>query len=142
MVEEPLPFCIQPVASSVDAATWQMTAKDYSKHRVTRWEKFETEFGITEPEPSLVLRSMQTAKYNVDRILFAANEFTRNVSSATEFELGHGKLHHVSADTQQSRDDLSNPSSAIPENVRLGLDVNLAQGKPYVGVKLVIPFGN
>lgn len=143
---EPLRFRIQPVAPSVapsaDTVTWQLTAKDYTKYHVSRWERFETEFGITEPEQSLVLRSVQTAKYNLDRFLFAANEFSHNVSSATEFEVDHGRLYHVSAAMRQSREDMANPPTTISENMRLGLELNLAQGRPYVGVKLVIPFGN
>jgi hypothetical protein len=85
---------------------------------------------------------MQTAKYNLDRVLFAANEFTHDLSSVTEFELDHGRLSHVSAATRQTRAELANPSTALPEYVRLGLELNMAQGKPYLGVRVVIPFGN
>ena len=134
---------IMPAATPfVDTLSWRLADDEYLKSHVTRWEKFETEFGITEPEHSPVLRSMQTAKYNLDRFVFAANEFSRNVSSLTEYGLDHGRLYRVSAATQQSREELPIPWTTIPENVHLGLDVNVAQGKPYVGVKLVIPFGN
>ena len=130
------------MAPSVDTAPWRPIDKDYAKRHVDRWEKFETEFGITEPEHSPVLRSMQSAKYNLDRLVFVASEFSHQLSSVTEFELDHGKLYHVSAAGQQAWEEPSNSSAPIPKNVRLGLDVNVAQGKPYVGVQLVIPIGN
>jgi len=126
----------------VNTATRRWIDTDYARSRLGRWEKFETEFGIAEPEHSPVLRSMQAAKYNLDRLVFAANEFSRDFSNIAQFELDHGKVYHLSAAGLQGGEGPSRSSVPIPRNVRLGLDVNVAQGKPYVGVKLVIPIGN
>jgi hypothetical protein len=140
--EAPSSLHSQPTALSVDTAVWRPIDTDYAASRVDRWEKFETEFGIAEPEHSPVFRSVQAAKYNLDRLVFAASEFSRNLSDVTDFELDHGRLYHVSAAGTQVWEEPSSSSAPIPRNVHLGLDVNVAQGKPYVGVKLVIPFGN
>ena len=127
---------------TMDTLTWRSTGEDYLKSRVTRWEKFETEFGVTEPEHSTVLRSMQSAKYNLDRAVFAANEFSHNLSRLTDYEWDHGRFYRASAATQLLREESSTRWPTIPENVHLGLDVNLVQNRPYIGVKLVIPFGD
>ena len=73
--------------------------------------------------------------------MFAANDFTHNLSSLTEYEFDHGRLNHVPA-AQESGAELRPFLMTVPRNVRLGLDVNVALGKPYVGVKLVVPFGD
>jgi len=140
--EEAPPLQIQPMMPPMDTLTWRSTGEDYLKSRVTHWEKFETEFGVTVPEHSTVLRSMQSAKYNLDRAVFAANEFSRNLSRLTDYELDHGRFYHVSAATQLLREESSTRWPTVPENVHLGLDVNLVQSRPYIGVKLVIPIGN
>ncbi|MGA2137966.1 MAG: hypothetical protein ABSH14_03800 [Verrucomicrobiia bacterium] len=146
--EEAPPLQIQPMMPPaitmppMDTLTWRSTGEDHLKSRVTRWEKFETEFGVTEPEHSAVLRSMQSAKYNLDRVVFAASEFSHNLSSMTDYEWDHGRFYRVSAATRLLREESSTQWTTVPENVHLGLDVNLVQSKPYIGVKLVIPFGN
>ena len=70
------PLQIQPIVLPttpfVDTFTWRLAGQDYMTRRRGRWERFETEFGITEPEHSPVLRSMQSAKYSLDRLVFAA----------------------------------------------------------------------
>ena len=131
-----------PTMAPMDTLTWRSTGEDYLKSRVTRWEKFETEFGVTIPEHSTMLRSMQSAKYNLDRVVFAANEFSHNLSSMTDYEWDHGRFYRVSAATQLWREESSTRWTTVPENVHLGLDVNLVQSRPYIGVKLVIPFGD
>ncbi len=126
----------------MDTLTWRSTGEDYLKSRVTRWEKFETEFGVTVPEHSTMLRSMQSAKYDLDRVVYAANEFSHNISRLTDYEWDHGRFYRVSAATQLLREESSTRWTTVPENVHLGLDVNLVQSRPYIGVKLVIPFGD
>ena len=145
VVEEPPPLQVPPLVPSatpfVDTLTWRLAGQDYMTRRLSRWDKFENEYGIGEPEHSPVLRSMQAAKYNLDRVVFAANEFSRNLSSLTLYEFDHGRLTHVPAAAPQSGDELRSLMT-VPRNVRLGLDVNMAQSRPYVGVKLVIPIGD
>ena len=109
----------------MDTLTWRSTGEDYLKSRVTRWEKFETEFGVTIPEHSTVLRSMQSAKYDLDRAVFAANEFSHNLSRLTDYEWDHGGFYRASAATQLLREDSSTRWTTVPKNVHLGLDVNL-----------------
>jgi len=144
-VSQPPPLQIPPLTPSpiatADTPNWHLAGEDFLKARTTRWEKFESEFGIVEPEHSTVLRSVQSAKYNLDRLVFAADEFSHNLSSMSQYELDHGRLYHVSSDPPPSAEDLW-PTPSVPRNVRLGLDVNVSLGRPYVGLKLVIPFGD
>ena len=107
-----------------------------------RWEKFETEFGITKREPSRVLGTVQTVKYNLDTFLFTVDDFAQSLSDSLQFECDEGKLHHVSTLGERPRQNSSSPSMDIAENARLGLDLNVSGGKPYVGVKLIVPLGN
>jgi hypothetical protein len=141
--EAPPPLQLQPVprVRTVDNDEWDYNGKDFIKNRPDRWEKFEAEFGIAEPEQSLALRSLQMAKYTVDKVTFAANEFTRNLSSATQFEFNNGRISRVPATRQWRRDDPSCPSMCIPERISVGLDVNIILGKPYVGIAFVMPIG-
>ncbi len=125
-----------------ESAAWRVTDFGRNNTPADRWEKFEVEFGITETERSLVLGTMQTMKYNVDTLLFTVDNFARSLSESLEVEYQEGKLHRVVPLGERPRQDSSGPPMDVVENARLGLDFNLSNGKPYVGVKLVVPLGN
>ena len=125
-----------------ESAAWRVTDLRRKHTSADRWEKFETEFGITEREPSLVLGTVQTAKYNLDTFLFVVDDFTRNLSDSLQFEYDEGKLRRVSTLGERPRRDSSGPMMSLVENARLGLDLNMTGGKPYVGVKVTVPLGN
>jgi len=125
-----------------ESTAWSVTDAGRRDTSADRWEKFESEFGITEKEPSLVLGTMQTAKYNIDTLLFTVDDFTRNLSDSLQFEYDGGRFHHVAGLGERHRRDSSDLPMDIAKNTRLGLDLNVGGGQPYVGVKLVLPLGN
>jgi len=125
-----------------ESTAWRATDAGRKTTSIDRWEKFEAEFGIAEKEPSLVLGTMRTAKYNLDTFLFTVDDFARNLSDSLQFEYDDGRLYHVSDLRERSRRKSSNPPAGVAENARFGLDVTMSGGKPYVGLKLVVPLGN
>jgi hypothetical protein len=125
-----------------EAAAWSVTATRHKNTSADRWEKFEARFGIAEREPSLVLGTVQTAKYNLDTLLFAVDDFTHNLSDSMQFEYGGGRFRRVSTFGEGRWHDPSDPMPAVLNNARLGLDLNITGGKPYVGVKLTLPLGD
>ncbi|HUI07821.1 MAG TPA: hypothetical protein VL486_12535 [Verrucomicrobiae bacterium] len=130
-----------PVLMS-ESAAWRVTEVGRRNASADRREKFEAEYGIAEREPLLALGAMQTAKYNLDTILFTVDDFTRNLSDSLQFEYDAGRLQHVSVSGERPRRNPSNLRVDVGKNARLGLDLNLTDGKPYVGVKLALPLGN
>jgi hypothetical protein len=125
-----------------ESDAWRVTNVRRKNTSADRWEKFEAEFGITEKEPSLVLGTMQTAKYNLDTILFTVDDFAQNVSDTLQLEYDAGKFRRVSTLGERSGRESPRSLVAAVDNARLGLDLNINGGKPYVGVKLVVPLGN
>ena len=137
----PSPTVRLPVLMS-ESDAWRVTHARHKNASADRWEKFEAEFGITEKEPSLVLGTMQTAKYNLDTILFTVDDFAQNVSDAFQLEYDAGRFRRVPTSGERSGRESSRSLVAVADNARLGLDLNFNGGKPYVGVKLVVPLGN
>ena len=151
----PLSVLVEPPAStnsvaaggitgSVDgeAATAGMTKPKRELTQGERWEKFEAEFGIHEKDPSLIKGSIESAKYRLDRTVFALNEFVQNVEDALSFDYGLRSL----ATNESTRAASASP---IPlwdaiENARFKSDINLDMpgGRAFVGVRLVLPIGD
>ena len=97
------------------------------------WERFEGEYSPAQKSPSPIKRQIQTAKYGLDTAVFAVDHFVKNVRSQADFSFDQGSLHRTQATT-----------SGEPRNSpRVKLDLEVWQGsKPYVGVRIIIPFGN
>lgn len=136
----------QPSLGTNDAATVpkmrvprkQLTSGD-------RWENFETEFGVPQKDPSLIKGSMESAKYQFDRTLFGAQEFVNDVQNAVSFDCELRSLGRSPSLTDRS----SASSVPIPlwdtmERARFqsDIDLNMAAGRAFVGVRLVLPIGN
>lgn len=138
------PLQLQPIlpVGLADNGDWDVTGNGYARSRPDPWEKFETEFGIAQPERSLVAQSIQMAEYNMDRLRFTANEMVRNLSSVTQFELDNGRISRVSTARLRLLDDPYGPSKYIPEKFSVGLDVNMTHGGPYLGIAFVVPLGD
>lgn len=97
------------------------------------WERFEAEYSPSQKTPSPIKRQIETAKYGLDTAVFAVDRFTKNVQSQTDFSFDQGSLRRTRATS------LEEPRSSP----RVKLDLDMWQGsKPYVGVRLIIPFGN
>ena len=97
------------------------------------WESFEAEYSPPQKSPSPIKRQIEAAKYGLDTAVFAVDRFTKNVQSQADFSFDQGSLRRTPAVSVEG-----------PRNSpRVKLDLNMWQGsKPYVGVRLIIPFGN
>ncbi len=97
------------------------------------WERFEAEYSPPQKSPSLIKRQIETAKYGLDTAVFAVDRFTKNVENQADFSFNQGGLRRTRAI----------PLEGPRNNPRVKLDLDMWQGsRPYVGVRLIIPFGN
>ena len=97
------------------------------------WERFDGEYRPSQKSPSPIKRQIQTAKYGLDTAVFAVDHFVKNVQSQADFSLDQGSLRRTRAIT----------SGESRNSPRVKLDLDVWQGsKPYVGVRIIIPFGN
>jgi hypothetical protein len=109
-----------------------------------RWEKFEAEFGITNKNSSAMMGSVESAKYQLDKSTFAMQEFVNSVVDTLSFDYGVSDLTGSKpSSTTAPPQPNANPVLDSLENARLKSDINLTlAGPPFVGVRLVMPFGN
>jgi hypothetical protein len=97
------------------------------------WERFEAEYSPPQKSPSSIKRQIETTKYGLDKAVFATDRFVKSVRDHADFELDQGSLRRTRA----------NSRGGLLDNPRVKLDLEMWQGsKPYVGVRIVIPFGN
>jgi hypothetical protein len=96
------------------------------------WEKFEAEFRPERRSSSSIKHQIESAKYGLDTTLFAVDRFVKSIRDHADFELDQGRLRHTRA----------NPSGGFLDNPRVKLDLDMLRSKPYIGVRVVIPFGN
>jgi hypothetical protein len=96
------------------------------------WERFETEYSPPQNASSSVKRQIQTAKYGLDTVVFAVDRFIKNVESQADFSLDRGSLRRTRA---------TSPGELLG-NPRVKLDLDMGQStRPYMGVRIIIPFG-
>jgi hypothetical protein len=137
------PFPAAPIRSSIsgrtnhqDVANQELQPILMSSHKPTdieAWERFEAEYSPPKKSPSPVKRQIETAKYGLDTATFALDRFVKNVQSQADFCFDQGSLHRTQATS------LERPQNSP----RVKLDLDMCQGsKPYVGVRIIIPFGH
>ena len=134
----------QSSLARADATLHLVTDKRPNPTSGERWEKFETEFGVTNKSPSMVKGSIASAKYQLDKSTFAMQEFVDNVTDAVSFDYGWRDLpgSKPTGDTPPQRPN-SNPLLDSLEHARLKSDIDLnVAGRSFVGVRLVLPFGD
>jgi hypothetical protein len=110
-----------------------------------RWEKFEVEFGIRQKDPSLIKGYMESAKYELDRTLFGMQEILQDIQKACSFDYEIRNLGRLpSADNRSTSSSVPIPLWETMERARFqsDIDLNMAGGRAYVGVQLVLPIGN
>jgi hypothetical protein len=96
------------------------------------WERFEADYSPTQKSPSPIKCRIESVKYGLDTAVFAVDRFMKNVEKQADFSLDRGSLHRTQATTPGEL--LGNP--------RVKLDLEMWQGStPYVGVRIIIPFG-
>jgi hypothetical protein len=97
------------------------------------WERFEAEYSPPQKSPSPIKRQIETAKYGFDTAVFAVDRFFKNIENQADFSFDRGSLRRTWATS----------SGELLGNPRVKLDTDMWQGsKPYVGVRIIIPFGN
>ena len=97
------------------------------------WVRFEAEYSPPQESSSPVKRQIENTKYGLDTAVFAVDRFVKNVQSQADFSLDQGSLRRTRA---TSFGELRNSP-----RVKLDLDMGLG-GRPYVGVRIIIPIGN
>ena len=96
------------------------------------WERFQEEYSPPQKSSSTVKRQIQTAKYGLDTAVFAVDRFVKSVENQADFSFDQGSLRHTRATS----------AGELLKNVRVKLDLDMGQSsRPYVGVRLIIPFG-
>ena len=99
-----------------------------------RWERFESEFGVHETRATPVRLALATAVYRLNSVIFALSTFAQDVGGAmvrSQSERGRQETDLVSRKPLFGRFD----------EMRLKFDAETVNEKPYVGVRLQIPFG-
>jgi hypothetical protein len=152
LVEYVSPSLLSEPAEPTPAAVARPEAEEFFSRRLgqrgeltagERWEKFEAEFGIQQRESSLLRASVQSAKYQLDRAVFAMQEIVDTVESALEFDYPIGRWAASDAGRGGGQPRSSNPLQDALLNARLQSDIDLSvpTGRAFVGVKLVLPVG-
>jgi len=105
-----------------------------------RWEAFETEFGITDEDYSWFKGSLQTAKYQLDKTVFAMDDFVTALEDTFRFEYdlraGTGSFGTDSRVQRQPADPRRNA------RLRSDIDLHPFSGRAFIGLRLVVPFGD
>jgi hypothetical protein len=97
------------------------------------WERFEAEYSTPQKSPSPIKHQIETAKYGLDTAVFEVDRFTKNVENQADFSFDQGSLRRTRVTS----------SGESRNNPRVKLDLDMWQGgKPYLGVRLIIPVGN
>ena len=97
------------------------------------WERFESEYSPPQKSPSPIKRQIESTKYGLDTAVFAVDRFTKNVEDQADFSFDQGSLRRTRATS----------TGESQNNPRVKLDLDMWQGsRPYVGVRIIIPFGN
>jgi hypothetical protein len=120
------------VRHQADYPYGETTAQRLKSPDAEAWAKFEAEY---RPEPrssSPVKRQIESAKYGLDVTVFAVDRFVKNLREHADFGFDQGRL----------RPTRSNSRGGFLDNPRMKLDLDLTHGKPYIGTRIVIAFGN
>jgi hypothetical protein len=109
-----------------------MLMSDHKPTSAEAWERFEADYSPSQKSPSPVKRRIESAKYGLDTAVFAVDRFFKNVQSHADFSLDQGSLRRTPA---------ASPGELLG-NPRVKLDLEMWRGStPYVGVRVIIPFG-
>ena len=99
---------------------------------VDAWARFETEYQLPKQSLRLVKRQVESAQSGLDTTVFAVDRFIQSLRDHADFEFDQGNWHRPRMDAH----------GGFFANPRVKLDLDMAHGKPYIGARLVIPFGN
>lgn len=106
------------------------------------WEKFDADYRPHQPSSVPVIRQLESAKYLLDCATFGADRFCRNIQDNLQFKFANGRLRQAAPGDLPQHRLSANPWLGGLKDVRVKSDLKLRIGQPYVGVRIVIPFGN
>lgn len=110
---------------------------------LTRWDRFDAEFGLHDEQASLLAGSLLRAKYTVDVALFSIKTLSNALGDATELRYSHGRIRRAStADSDPSLRSAHHDGPILLEDARLKFVFEMASSRPYIGIRLVLPFGD
>jgi hypothetical protein len=108
-----------------------------------RWENFHAEFGIQQRSASTFKSTLEAAKYRLDSATFVVSDFVETMEERFEFEY---ELRNLNPAPHRAaiRPIYDNPISDMLDNARFRSDIDLdvGAGRAFVGVRLVLPFGD
>lgn len=108
---------------------------------VDRWERFEAEFGIKQRNNSVMLDSLQTAKYQLDKTTFVMQEWIYSIEDTLSFDYGLNDLGLPAAKPYRPASSTGFVDTLLSARLKSDINLNLV-GASFVGVKLVLPLGN
>ena len=108
---------------------------------LVRWGKFASEFTPRDSDMPAILQPIACAKYGADVAVFTFDNLAHHIEDALELRFSHGHICRASTATVESPVHLQRGPVTL-EDARLKFDFEIASGKPYVGVRLVLPFGS
>lgn len=125
-----------------ESVNWRIIAPQRALTDREAWDQFEAEFGPQHPSRSPLKRRIESAKYGLDVALFAFSRLSKNAEDNAEFRPDQGQLRRVPPGVTPPLRASGNLWKDALENGHVKLDLKTLRNQPYVGVRLVIPFGN
>lgn len=125
---------------AANASLWDDVLKPATTSPGDRWVKFEREYGVERKSSSTVGRMIQTAKYGLDTMCFAAQEAARKL----EFTYAIGEESATAFGSGTAQPEYSLPMFGRLGHVQLKSEVTVHDpqtGEAFIGLKLAIPFG-
>ena len=122
----------RPVPRAITRPTPPAPVLHHKPTDAEAWERFETEYRLTSNSPLLGKHQLEIAKYGLDATVFAVDRFVKGIRDHADFEFGQNGFRHTRA----------NSRGGFLGNPRVMLDLDMLSARPYVGARLVIPFGN
>jgi hypothetical protein len=105
------------------------------------WEALKAQFVEDEPAPLPVLDPLVRTRSAADASLFTVAELANRLSNLLELRYSNGQLHRAANVVAQPPSTRWHATPLHLEDVRLKFDIRLANTGPYLGFRIVFPFG-
>ena len=109
---------------------------------LTKWEAFTIKFGEHDISSSPMLDPVVDSKYAMDVTLFSALDLANQLSNFLELRYNNGHIGRAFGTIAEHPLTRWHASPIRLEDLRLKFDFLLARSKPYLGIRIVIPFGS
>ena len=155
VVEKQTPTASDPVRQSLRWENWELTDVEFQikspRRSLTsgeRWTRFEQEYTPTQRYGSAVQDSLMGMKYQLDRTVFALDQFVEDAEDLLELEYrfrdGRFVRKQETASTREKERvrPAGNVFDEMIHNARFRTDVRLGFSDNYVGLRLDFPLGD